>query len=209
MSTEIELLKEIAANTAGDTTTTIAIITAVSVLLASGVSAAFGYFGIRRTLIEQSRHELRRLRMERKRLMLDHKAMRAGIVTTERLRWLQDIRSKIADFFAKIEMQMSHLERPTMQSDVAAKQAELDQFALDANRLSSAIQLMLDPSKDDQRRLSDAIGESLGVALGQFQRSTSRGITVPKAELAKHKYAAFDAAREIGNKAWGKIQRVE
>lgn len=97
MPTELELLQKIAENTS-NSSMHIALVAGGSAVAGALASALLSYFGIVRTIRAQT--------------LIERQKLQATVVTTERLRWLQDLRAKVAAFYAQIEMQLSHLERP-------------------------------------------------------------------------------------------------
>lgn len=117
MPTELELLQKIAENTSSNTSMHIALVAGGSAVAGALASALLSYFGIVRTVRAQT--------------LIERQKLQATVVTTERLRWLQDLRAKVAAFYAQIEMQLSHLERPVGAIQAAKYQETLDALSME------------------------------------------------------------------------------
>ena len=130
-------------------------------------------------------------------------------MTTERLRWLQDLRAKVAAFYAQIEMQLSHLERPVGADQSAKYQDMLDKFSFDVMTECYAIFPMLDTEKEDQAKLREALDSSLCFAKERFAEKTLYALKIDMAPFAQLKVTAFGALEEIGRKAWKKVQALQ
>src|SRR5580704_8770266 len=91
MPTELELLQKIVNNTASDSSLRVALVAGGSAVAGALASAILSYFGIRHTVRAQAQ-------IEKQKLL-------ATVITTERLRWLQDIRLRLSNVYAKMDMQ--------------------------------------------------------------------------------------------------------
>jgi len=86
----IELLREIAENTKPDNSGVwIAVVSSASALLGALIGAVLLYRGVVRQIA--SSHDI------------EQRKLQANIVTTERLRWLQDIRGRTSNFYADLD----------------------------------------------------------------------------------------------------------
>lgn len=106
-----QLLQQIAGNTGRRGEIWIAAISGGAAVLAAAVSAVFSYGITARTVRSQEEVEERRLRAE--------------IITAERLRWLHDLRQRVARLYTLMDMQYSYLKRR------ATTQEVLDRFSGD------------------------------------------------------------------------------
>src|SRR5690606_28578524 len=97
------------------------------------------YFGIKHTI--KSQHAI------------EQQKLQATIVSAERLRWLQDIRARLADVYAKMDMQFDLLQRPVSGPQMAAMQTDLDALSKDIMVQVNIIHLMLNPAKPTQAKL--------------------------------------------------------
>jgi len=195
MPTELELLQKIAENTASNSSMHIALVAGGSAVAGALASALLSYFGIVRTIRAQT--------------LIERQKLHATVVPTERLRWLQDLRAKVAAFYAQIEMQLSHLERPVSAIQAAKYQETLDTLSMEVMSQCYAIFPMLDTAKEDQSKLRSALDSSLTFARARFAEKTNEGMRIDIAPFAKLKAEAFGALEEIGRKAWKKVQALE
>lgn len=193
MPTELELLQKIAENTSSNSSMHIALVAGGSAVAGALASALLSYFGIVRTIRAQT--------------LIERQKLQATVVTTERLRWLQDLRAKVAAFYAQIEMQLSHLERPV--SATAKYQETLDALSMEVMSQCYAIFPMLDTAKEDQSKLRSALDASLTFARARFAEKTNEEMRIDLAPFANFKDDAFSALEEIGRKAWKKVQALE
>jgi hypothetical protein len=195
MPGELELLQKIAENTGSNSSMHIAFVAGGSAVAGALVSAVLSYFGIVHTIRAQT--------------LIERQKLQASVVTTERLRWLQDLRSKVAAFYARIEMQLSHLERPVnvVQSD--KYQETLDALSMEVMSQCYAIFPMLDTEKEEQSRLRSALDSSLIFARARFAEKTYDEMRIEMVPFAALKVEAFSALEEIGRKAWKKVQALE
>ena len=151
MSTVTELLRQIAVNTARDDSVWIAVVSGASAVLGAAVAAAFGYLVAHRTAQSQERIEKARLK--------------ATVVTTERLRWLQDIRQRLAVFYTRTDMQYNLLKRPHKSEQYPELQKLFDEGSSEVGELCHVMLLMLNPSKPDQAKLREALNDTLNFLL--------------------------------------------
>jgi nitrate/nitrite-specific signal transduction histidine kinase len=195
MPTELELLQKIAENTSGGQPLFVALVAGGSAIAGSLLTGILSYIGIRHTIASQN--EIERAKLQ------------ASIVTAERLRWLQDLRNKVAAFYANIEMQLSHLKRPVTETKAAEFQELLDRFSESVMKDCYSIFPMLDREKDHQRELHDALNETLTFAKKTFAKKTFAPLQFDVEEIKLIKSKAFDALEAIGRKAWTKVQKLQ
>ncbi len=195
MPTELELLQKIAENTSSNSSMHTALVAGGSAVAGALASALLSYFGIVRTIRAQT--------------LIERQKLQATVVTTERLRWLQDLRAKVAAFYAQIEMQLSHLERPVSAVQAAKYQETLDALSMEVMSQCYAIFPMLDTAKEHQCKLRSALDSSLTFVRARFAEKTNAEMQIDMAPFAKLKADAFGALEEIGRKAWKKVQALE
>lgn len=194
MATEIELLQKIAENSASSSPLNVALVAGISAIAGALASAILSYLGIAKTVNFQTQIERQKLQ--------------AAVVTAERLRWLQELRLKVSTFYAQIEMQISHLERP-VGADAQKYQEMLDAFSLQVATQCYAIFLMLDKEKTEQAALYEALDGSLSFVRMLFSQKGHASLPVDKEPFAELKRVAFDALEGIGRKAWKKVQSLQ
>ena len=193
--TILTLLQQIAENTSRDDSLWIAGIAGGSGVLGAVMAGVISYFVAKRTLAAQAN-------IERQKLV-------ASVVSTERLRWLKELRERSADFYTKMDMQLGHLERPVPQANPQALQEILDSYYEETVSLSHAIFLMLNKSKNHQGDLSTAVNDTLKFMQTQIKSKTLAPMSIDKHPYARLKTNAFNSLELIGAKAWSKVQHLE
>jgi hypothetical protein len=195
MPTEIELLQKIAENTSSSQPLFVALVAGGSAVAGSLLTAVLSYFGIRHTIASQN--------------SIERAKLQASVVTAERLRWLQDLRGKVAAFYANIEMQLSHLRRPVSPTKATEFQNLLDEFSKDVMKDCYAMLPMLDRDKEHQRELHLALNETLAFVKATVAQKTYDPLSFDLKEITSIKSKAFDALEAIGRKAWTKVQKLQ
>lgn len=195
MCDAMQLLQQIADNTSRDDSLWIAVISSGSALLGAGVTAIFSYFVAKKTAETQQHIETRRLY--------------ATIVTTERLRWLQDIRQRLSHLYTQLDMQYSYLKRPFQQEQQANAQAEFDKFSMDIMEQTNNITFMLNPNDPDQGRLAQTIQDKQAFMLQCFGLRTAEPVNFDDLRYAELKQSAFNALIAIGVDTWKQIKELE
>src|SRR5690606_21970953 len=120
------------------------------------------------------------------------------IVSAERLRWLQDIRARLADVYAKMDMQFNLLQRPVSELHRSARQNDLDGLSKEIMVQVNIIHLMLNPEKPAQAKLRDSLQLNqtfLAAHFSQPEESQTESSFIAYQEI---KQGAFDALTEIG-----------
>lgn len=192
---ELSLLKQIVDNTKSPSGLWVAGITATAAVLGALVSAWAGFLGMSRSAKSQGQIERAKLQ--------------ASLVTSERLRWLQDLRSKMASFFTHVELQLDLLSRPYGDQGKETYQRSLDEMSKQVSADGNAILLMLDSEKKEQQELANAISNWLSYMFVQFSARRTGPVARNIDHCSAMKTAAFDALRVIGQKAWKKVQSLE
>jgi len=195
VATEIELLQKIPANTATNSSLHVAIVAGGSAVAGALVSALLSYFGIRHTVKLQSQ-------MERQKLQ-------ATIVSAERLRWLQEIRTRLSSLYASMDMQFNLLQRPALPSDRRNRRQELDDLSRDIMVQVNVISLMLNPAKPVQERLRGALQANQGFLLAHFSQPEEAQTESSFIAYRNLKQTAFDALTEIGVETWKRIKELQ
>jgi len=136
----IELLKEIASNTANQNSLWVAVVAGGSAVLGAAVSACLAYFAASKAANIQKDIAAQHSALEQKKL-------RASIVTSERLRWLQDLRSQVAEFYSYIDIQVMHIQRLLDPRVTPISRDDLDKISKEAGLKANLILLMLNREK--------------------------------------------------------------
>lgn len=137
-------------------------------------------------------------------LELETKRLQANLVATERLRWLQDIRGRLSNFYKELDMQYNHLKRSVVSGSSATTQQQLDVFSSEIMGQCNMITLMLNPDKPDQAELRDTLQQGLVFMLKAFQQTAAFDDT----EYARLKQAAFDAMTRLGVETWRQVKSL-
>jgi hypothetical protein len=196
MEETIELLRQIVENTKPDNLTIwIAAISSSSALLGALIGALLLYRGIVRQITTTKEIEQNKLR--------------ATIISTERLRWLQEIRKRTSEFYANLDMHYNLLKRPVNPQQTPAYQQEGDEFAKQVMVECNQITLLLNPAKNEQKRMREACNKSFGFLLGCMEKRNSGDFNFDDAEYARIKTEVFDSLTNIGVEAWGKIKQLQ
>ena len=196
MTCTLELLQKIAENTAQDKTVWVAALSGGAAVLGAFAGALVSYIVARQTADSQLQIETARLR--------------ANVVTTERLRWLQDIRQRLAQLSRQMDMQYNLLKRPVIQGQ-STQQTQLmfDTLSAEIMEQSNIITLMLNPTKPYQSALRDALQEAMSFLAMCFDQKNRGIVSFDDSHYQSIKQAAFDALTNIGIKTWARIQKLE
>lgn len=195
MPTQLELLQRIAENTSNSSPLLVAWVAGGSAVAGALLTALLSYFGIRHTLKSQ--------------FAIEQQKLQANLVSAERLRWLQDIRSRLADVYAKMDMQFNLLQRPSTEDDKAARQNELDELSNVIMVQVNIIYLMLNPGKAAQAKLRDSLQlnqQFLAVHFAQPEQAKTESSFIAYKEI---KQGAFDALTEIGVVTWRQVKALQ
>lgn len=194
MPTELELLQQIAENTANGYAMHIAWVAGGSAVAGALLTALLSYFGIRHTVKSQ--------------YVIEQQRLQATIVSAERLRWLQDIRARLADVYSKMDMQFNILQRPVSESDPSMKQKELDELSKEIMTQVHIIHLMLNPEKPAQAKLRDSLHSNQTFLSAHFMQPEQAKTESSFIAYQKIKQDAFDALTEIGTETWRQVKAL-
>jgi hypothetical protein len=196
MPTELELLQKIAANTASDSSLRVAMIAGGSAVAGALASAILSYFGIRHTVRAQAQ-------IEKQRLL-------ATVITTERLRWLQDIRARLANVYAKMDTQFSLTKRPIqLPETIVDRQKTLDDSSSVVMTEVHVIHLMLNPKKVTQLTVRQSLSDCQKIILNCVNDRQLANSDECATKYADTKKKAFDALTVIGVDTWEKIKELQ
>ena len=190
MATEMELLQQIANNTRGDDSIMIALVSAGAALLGATIGAVVSYLG---------------LRISRD---IEMRKLKAGLIATERLRWLQDIRQRFSSFYSDLDMQFNLLKRPVTQGH-KEYQEMMDVYSKSVSEQCNRIVLMLNPAKPKQADLKQALNGAQAFFLECIAKKTMSAADFDDLEYARVKTRAFDAITDIGTETWEQVKGLE
>lgn len=190
MAAELELLQQIANNTSTDDSVSIALISAGAALLGATVGAVVSYLG---------------LRINRE---IEMRKLKAGLIATERLRCLQDIRQRFSSFYSDFDMQFNLLKRPATQGREAFQET-MDAYSKSISEQCNRIILMLNPAKGKQAELRLALDDAQSFFLNCVSTKTMAASTFDDAKYAAIKTRAFNALTDIGIETWKQVKGLE
>ena len=196
MTGVVELLTQIAENTKPDNQAVwVAAISSASALLGAGIGAFLLYRGTSRQIDSQKETE--------------EKKLRVTIVTTERLRWLQEIRSRSSEFYANLDMNYSLLNRPVNPQQNPEFQKQADEIAQKVMIQCNQIILLLNPAKSQQDKLRKACNGALEFFQSCVAKRNAGQFNFDDGQYASIKTDFFNALTEIGVETWGKIKGLK
>lgn len=198
----VQLLQAIADNTSSNDSLWVAAVAGGSAVLGAAISALLAYFSANRSAVVQ-------LSTAKTGADLEYKKLRASIVTTERLRWLQELRAKVAEFYSHIDMQVMHIERLVNPNVKPITRDEMDSISKEAALRSNLVLLMLNPKNSEQKELFESIDAALSFVNNTLGAAGSSSIAPNRIEIAKIKKRSFDSMQKIGSTAWAKVQELE
>lgn len=197
MPEAMELLKQIAKNTGSYSTMTvlIALITAVSTLSAAAITAYMTY------RYNKNKDEISK--------DIELKKLKAGIVTVERLRWLQELRDKASSFYANMDMQYNLLKRPSKLPQNQNYQTESDILSKEIMKQCNNIIFLLNPKREDQKKLRESTDGALAFFLQCVQQRNTGQLSFNDIKYTEIKGTFFDSLTSIGIETWGKIKELQ
>lgn len=198
----VQLLQAIADNTSSNDSLWVAAVAGGSAVLGAAISALLAYFSANRSAVVQ-------LSTAKTGADLEYKKLRASIVTTERLRWLQELRTKVAEFYSHIDIQVMHIDRLVNPNVKPITRDEMDSISKEAALRSNLVLLMLNPKNSEQKELFDSIDAALSFVNNALGTAGSSSIAPNRIEIAKIKKRSFDSMQKIGSTAWAKVQELE
>lgn len=196
MSTISELLIQIAENTKPDNKAIwVAAISSTSAIFGAGIGAFLLYRGTSKQITAQKETEERKLKV--------------GLITAERLRWLQDIRTRSSDLYVNLDMHYNLLKRPINHQKDPSYQKQGDELARVVMLQSNQITFLLNPAKATQKKSIDAINNAMTFISECSCMRNINDLNFDDAKYASIKSAFFEAITEIGSETWKKIKSLE
>jgi hypothetical protein len=195
MSKETDLLEQIVENTSGDDSLWISLIAPGSVVLGAALTAVYGYFTAKRASDSLERLEKYRIH--------------TGIITTERLRWLKDLRERFARLQRHTDMQYNLLKRTIPSGGATDLQSKIDELSLVVMEQANLIQIMLNPEKKNQRELQDGIQNILALLIDACELRNRGNKEFSDESYLKLKNYTFSRMAAIGIETWKQIKDKE
>lgn len=188
MPNEIELLKQ-----ANDTTVMIALIVAGSAMLGSFIQY----------LVSRDSNKI------------TADKIKADLISTERLRWLQELRNRYSIFCALLDSQISFLERPIHEGEIQNYQKSIDEFSRKLSEHSCMILTLLNPDKTEQLKLRESIMDCQHFFIENLKNKQSvrngqlEGLDMDMEKYIKIKDKSLIALTVIGKETWSKIKELK
>jgi len=188
-----EILNQIAEQTKPDNKVIwIAAITSISTLIAAGVGAILLYKGTLNQIKATSD--------------VEEKKLKASIVTTERLRWLQDLRQQSSEFYANLDMHYNLLKRSVPEEEIAKNQEKMDKFAEKVMVQSNAIYTMLNPKREHQNVMRESSNQALEHVLKCVEMRNQGNLNFSDNAYQEIKNRFFGSLTEIGTETWNQVR---
>lgn len=168
------------------------LITGASAILGAAVVAVTSLFAGRQTLKATRDVETKKLHVT--------------LVTSERLRWLQDLRGRLSILYADLDWQRDLIRRPVHPSKHETTQRELDEISKRVMVDVNNIHLMLSPDSPHQRELRNALQEALALVMSAQDARTHAETSENYSSI---KNRAFKALTLIGRDAWDKVKKLQ
>jgi len=195
MSGVVELLAQIAENTKPDNQAVwVAAISSASALLGAGIGAFLLFRGTSRQIESQKE--------------IEEKKLKVNIVTTERLRWLQEIRARSSEFYANLDMNYNLLKRPINPQQNPEYQKQADDISQKVMVQCNQIILLLNPAKKQQEKLRNACNDAFEFFMNCVLKRNIGEFDFDDKQYILIKNDFFDALTEIGAETWEKIKEL-
>jgi len=189
------ILQQIADNTATDNAVWVAAVSGGAAVLGAAVSALVSYFVTKRSTQAQQD--------------IENKRLKATIVTSERLRWLQDIRGRLSMLYKHLDMQFNLIQRPLGNMTQQQMQDMLDDYSGQIMTDVNMITLMLNDKDKEQIDLRQELQNVLTFMQQCFSQTTANAQTFNTQQYAQMKTNIFNLATIIGSETWKQISNLE
>ncbi|EOH0514807.1 hypothetical protein ACNPDE_002847 [Vibrio fluvialis] len=191
-----ELLRQIAEQTKPDNKAIwVAAISSVSALVGAGIGAFLLYRGTKKQIESASE--------------IEEKKIRANIITTERLRWLQELRSKSSEFYANLDMHYNLLKRPVNPQANPEYQEEADKISKEVMVQVNQIILLLNPKKTHQEKMRQSCNGSLAFFQECVGKRNKGDFNFDDPKYAQIKTDYFNALTEVGVETWKQVKELK
>ena len=130
-------------------------------------------------------------------LWIAKRQVRATVLSANRQRWIDSLRSQIADFLASL-VTLNAVRSEAFALPPAEYSAKLEQFRL----RQFTIRLMLNPNEKDHQRLDDALREGLTLV-------TSSGPGLKHDELGRILEKIDSIARPVLKREWERVKLLK
>lgn len=196
MNEVTELLTRIAEHTKPDNSSIwIAAISSASALIGAGIGAILLFLGTAKQVKATSK--------------IEEKKLQVNIITTERLRWLQELRLKSSEFYANLDMNYSLLKRPVNPQDNPEYQGQADKIAEKVMVQCNQIILLLNPKKHHQKVMYESCNNALVIFQECVIKRNSGNFDFDDQKYSNNKTIFFESLIEIGVETWAQIKQLK
>lgn len=190
-----ELLTQIAEHTKPDNKAIwVAAISSLSALVGAGIGAFLLYRGTAKQVESANK--------------IEEKKLQANIITAERLRWLQELRSRSSEFYASLDMNYSLLKRLINPQENPGYQEQADEIAKNVMIQCNQIILLLNPKKPQQEIMRNACNDALAFFQQCVGMRNQGNFNFDDAGYSKIKTTFFNSLTEIGIETWKQIKQL-
>jgi len=190
-----ELLTQIAEHTKPDNEAIwVAAISSLSALIGAGIGALLLYRGTAKQVESANK--------------IEEKKLQANIITAERLRWLQELRSRSSEFYASLDMNYSLLKRRVYPQENPEYQEQADEIAKNVMTQCNQIILLLNPKKPQQEIMRNACNDALAFFQQCVGMRNQGNFNFDDEGYSKIKTAFFNSLTEIGIETWKQIKQL-
>ncbi|HAU8093003.1 TPA: hypothetical protein IG104_003252 [Escherichia coli] len=189
------LLKQIAENTKPDHSAIwIAVISSISAIAGAAIGAYLLYRGTNEQINSAA--------------AIEDKKLKATIITAERLRWLQELRSRSSEFYANLDMNYNLLKRPINPQAIPTYQQAGDELAKIVMIQCNQIIVLLNPKKTHQQTIFNKCNDALKFFMECVEEKNNGNLNFDDSKYAEIKNDYFNALTEIGIKTWKQIKEL-
>lgn len=206
----VRLLTQIAEQTQSNSLTTwIVPFTGMMGVIVSGISAFLVFLNGQKQAKNVQKQIEANTKSEEDKLRLEEIRLRANIITTERIRWLQELRSRGANFYALLDMYYNLLKRPINPQLDPSFHAKGDEIAQIVMRECNQILLLLNPNKKYQAKLEKKCNEALKLVLQCVKERNENNFEFNDNNYSQIKKDFFDSLINIGIETWEQIIKFD
>jgi hypothetical protein len=191
----IELLAKIVNNTSNNSAIIVPIIVAFSTLSAGIIAAIVAY--------KQAKEKIAADRI------IKELEIRTDIISRERIKWLERLKEYAGEFYTKLDLQYSHLKRPTNPQLNPVYQEKLENFFTETTLLGNKIILHVNAEKTHQNGLKMATDGALALMLQTVAIRNGGSFAFPDSDYTANKQLFFKAMQEIAKETWKQTKDIK
>ena len=132
--------------------------------------------------------------------------LKVSLVTAERLRWLQDLRTRVSTYYADAEQLTELLIVPVDAREERQRKIELNRLQRELRIAANNITLMLSPLDSEQQKLIDQIKSTRDHVSGYMSQEA---LQPQMGDIAIDREEALASLTKVGSEAWRQVQALE